>query len=213
MPYLQQNNNWLWKLLNKDNSFFSNEILPKVNISYNIRRISPRSVYVKSQRLTKFSKRQKKTRNILRQQNYLNKCIDDCCVMFLYKNLLAMNGHYGTLSCVKPWKKNLIFFNVLMANCIIWLSNVSVIHSTKCSLWLNFRLEIYKQMCTTVLRPPFFLIYINDLPEGLKLLADDNSSFSIVKCVNTTAVTLNNFWKKKTRLNISMSNVVQSQSN
>ena len=22
-----------------------------------------------------------------------------------------MNGHYGTLSCVKPWKKNLIFFN------------------------------------------------------------------------------------------------------
>ena len=192
MPYLQQNNNWLWKLLNKDNSFFSNEILPKVNISYNIRRISPRSVYVKSQRLTKFSKRQKKTRNILRQQNYSNKCIDDCCVMFLYKNLLAMNGHYGTLSCVKPWKKNLIFFNVLMANCIIWLSNVSVIHSTKCS---------------------FFLIYINDLPEGLKLLADDNSSFSIVKCVNTTAVTLNNFWKKKTRLNISMRNVVQSQSN
>ena len=41
----------------------------------------------------------------------------------------------------------------------------------------------------------FFLIYINDLPEGLnsevKLFADDTSLFSIVNCVNTSASTLN----------------------
>ena len=43
--------------------------------------------------------------------------------------------------------------------------------------------------------PLFFLIYINDLPEGLyseaKLFADDTSLFSIVNCVNTSATTLN----------------------
>ena len=41
----------------------------------------------------------------------------------------------------------------------------------------------------------FFLIYINNLPEGLnsevKLFADDTSLFSIANCVNTSASTLN----------------------
>ena len=40
-----------------------------------------------------------------------------------------------------------------------------------------------------------FLIYVNDLPEGLnsevKLFADDTFLFSIVNCVNTSASTLN----------------------
>ena len=47
----------------------------------------------------------------------------------------------------------------------------------------------------SVLEPLFFLIYINDLPQGLnsevKLFADDTSLFSIVNCVNTSASTLN----------------------
>ena len=47
----------------------------------------------------------------------------------------------------------------------------------------------------SVLGPLFFLMYINDLPEGLnsevKLFADDTSLFSIVNCVNTSASTLN----------------------
>ena len=41
----------------------------------------------------------------------------------------------------------------------------------------------------------FFLIYINDLPQGLnsevKLFADDTSSFSIVNRINASALTLN----------------------
>ena len=41
----------------------------------------------------------------------------------------------------------------------------------------------------------FFLIYINNLPEGLnsevKLFADDTSLFSIANCVSTSASTLN----------------------
>ena len=45
------------------------------------------------------------------------------------------------------------------------------------------------------LGPLFFLIYINDLPEGLysevKLFTDDTCLFSIENCVNTSATTLN----------------------
>ena len=47
----------------------------------------------------------------------------------------------------------------------------------------------------SVLRPLFFLIYINDLPQGLnsevKLFVDDTSLFSIANCVNTSTSTLN----------------------
>ena len=65
--------------------------------------------------------------------------------------------------------------------------------------WSIFQLAINKSSRTTrgsVLGPMFFLIYINDLPEGLnseiKLFADDTSLFSIINCVNTSASTLNN---------------------
>ena len=60
------------------------------------------------------------------------------------------------------------------------------------SSWLSIRAELPQG---SVLGPLFFLIYINDLPEGLnsevKLFADDTSLFSIVNCVNTSASTLN----------------------
>ena len=47
----------------------------------------------------------------------------------------------------------------------------------------------------SVLGPLFFLIYVNDQPQGLnsevKVFADDTSLFSIVNCVNTSALSLN----------------------
>ena len=47
----------------------------------------------------------------------------------------------------------------------------------------------------SVLGPLFFLMYINDLPEGLnsevKLFADETSLFSVVNCVHTSVSTIN----------------------
>ena len=60
------------------------------------------------------------------------------------------------------------------------------------SSWLSTRADVPQG---SVLGPLFFLIYINDLPEGLnsevKLFADDTSLFNIVNCINTSASTLN----------------------
>ena len=48
----------------------------------------------------------------------------------------------------------------------------------------------------STLRPLFFLVYINDLPEGLttnaKLFADDTSLFSVVHDPTSSTVSLNN---------------------
>ena len=69
---------------------------------------------------------------------------------------------------------------------------------SKCRfVWSIFQLAIIRAggPQESVLDPLFFLIYINNLPEGLnsevKLFADDTSLFSIVNCVNTSASTLN----------------------
>ena len=47
----------------------------------------------------------------------------------------------------------------------------------------------------SILRPLFFLIYINDLSDGLtlnpKLFADDNSLFSVVQNITSTANDMN----------------------
>ena len=60
------------------------------------------------------------------------------------------------------------------------------------SSWPSIRAGVPQRL---VLWPLFFLIYINDLPERLnsevKLFVDDTSLFSIVTCVNTSALTLN----------------------
>ena len=67
-----------------------------------------------------------------------------------------------------------------------------VVLNGQSSSWLSIRSGIPQG---SVLGPLFFLIYINDLPEGLncevKLFANDTSLFSIVNCENNSASTLN----------------------
>ena len=60
------------------------------------------------------------------------------------------------------------------------------------SSWTNVQAGVPKG---SVLDPLFFLIYINDLSDGLtsnpKLFADDTSLFSVVQNINSTANDLN----------------------
>ena len=62
----------------------------------------------------------------------------------------------------------------------------------------------------SILGPLLFLIYINDLPEGLqssvKLFADDISLFSTVYDTNISADRLDKYLKKNLRLDLQMEN-------
>ena len=66
-----------------------------------------------------------------------------------------------------------------------------VVLNGQSSSWLSIRTGVLQG---SVLGQLLFLIYMNDLPEGLnsevKLFADDTSLFSILNCVNTSASTL-----------------------
>ena len=67
-----------------------------------------------------------------------------------------------------------------------------VVLNGQSSIWLSMKAGVPQG---SVLGPLFFLIYINDLPEGLnsevKLFADNTSLLNIVNCVNNSASTLN----------------------
>ena len=65
------------------------------------------------------------------------------------------------------------------------------------SSWTNVNAGVPQRY---ILGQLLFLIYINDLPDGLssnaKLFADDTSLFSVVHYINTSAIELNSDLKK-----------------
>ena len=69
----------------------------------------------------------------------------------------------------------------------------SVVLNDQYSPWVDIRARVLEG---SSLGPLLFLIYINDLPNGLKneckLFADDTSLFSIAHDVNTCASDINN---------------------
>ena len=66
-----------------------------------------------------------------------------------------------------------------------------VLHG-QCSSWVDIRARVPQ---SSVTEPLLFLIYLNDLPNGLtskcKLFADDTCLFSVVHEVSTSASDIN----------------------
>ena len=63
----------------------------------------------------------------------------------------------------------------------------------QCSKWSKIKTDVPQG---SIVGPLLFLVYINDLPEGLttnaKLFADDTSLFSVVHDSTSSSVSLNN---------------------
>ena len=68
-----------------------------------------------------------------------------------------------------------------------------VVLNGQCSSWVDIRAGVPQG---SILGPLLFLIYVNDLPNGLKskckLFADDTSLFSVVHDISTSASDINN---------------------
>ena len=68
-----------------------------------------------------------------------------------------------------------------------------VVLNDHCSSWVDIRAGVPQG---SILGPLLFLIYVNDLPDGLKseckLFADDTSLFSVVHDISTSASDINN---------------------
>ena len=102
----------------------------------------------------------------------------------------------------KVWHNGLIFKlkqNGISGNLLNLLSNFlrnrkqEVVLNGQTSSWVDVKAGVPQG---SILGPLLFLIYINDLADGLssnaKLFADDTSLFSVVHNANTTAKKLNN---------------------
>ena len=158
--------------------------------------------------------------NFMIQNNLLNSCQSgfrpsDSCINQLisithniYRAFdanpsLEVRGVFLDLSKVfdKVWHKGLVYKlksigingNALqLIESFLHSRRQRVVLNGQSSSWLSIRASVPQG---SVLGPLLFLIYINDLPEGLnsevKLFADDTSLFSIVNCVNISVSTLN----------------------
>ena len=130
-------------------------------------------------------------------------CVNQRANLFDADPSLDVRGVFLDLSKVfdKVWHEGLLYKlknngingNALqLAESFLHDRRQTVVLNGQSSSWLSIRAGVPQG---SVLGPLLFLIYINDLPQGLnsevKLFADDTSLFSIVNCVNTSASTLN----------------------
>ena len=86
-------------------------------------------------------------------------------------------------------------------------SKQRVVLNGQSSNWVDVKAGVPQGSIT---RPWLFLIYINDLPEGLitnaKLFADDTSLFSVVRDIAASTEELNNDLRNISKAGVSMEN-------
>ena len=84
--------------------------------------------------------------------------------------------------------QNLTFY---LWHCDTWFldqQKTKVVLNGQCSSWVDIQAGVPRD---SIFGPLLFLIYVNDLPDGLKseckLFADDTSLFSVVHDIGTSA--------------------------